>query len=127
MQPANYCDMYPVTSYVLEVEGPTSCSDIIQSPSNDTLSVNNLLDNQAYSFIVVVSNSVGNVSTGKRIICESLISYIYYCSMSLLVLMYVLLQILLMCRPLKHYHHKKIRAFYCNVISWLAQMLEDVW
>ena len=76
MQPANYCKRYPVTSYVLEVEGPTSPLDMIQSPSNDTLSVNNLLDNEAYSFIVVVSNSVDNVSTGKRIICESLISYV---------------------------------------------------
>ena len=65
--------MYPVTNYVLKVEGPTSHSDIIQSPSNSTMAVNNLLDNQAYLFSVVVSNGVGNVSTANRTICESLI------------------------------------------------------
>jgi hypothetical protein len=77
MQPANYCDMYPVEGYVLEVVGPTSHSDAIQSSSNDTLSVDDLLDNQAYSFSVVVSNSVGNASTGNTSICESIILYTY--------------------------------------------------
>ena len=88
VQPANYCEMYLVDDYVLEVRGPTSHSDVIQSPSNDTLSVNNLLDNKNYSFSVVVSNSVGNVSTDNRTICESLISCTCMTLYSLLILMY---------------------------------------
>lgn len=86
VQPANYCEMYPATGYALEVEGPISHSDISQPPSNGALSVNNLLDNEAYSFKVVVSNSVGNVSTGYITICESLIIVSTY--MTLLMLMY---------------------------------------
>lgn len=73
VQPANYCEMYPATGYVLEVEGPTSHSDVTQSLSNGTLAIKNLLGNEAYSFSVVVSNSVGNISTGNRTICESLV------------------------------------------------------
>ena len=48
VQPATYCEMYPVTVYALEVEGPTSHSVAVQLPSNSALAVNNLLDNQAY-------------------------------------------------------------------------------
>ena len=76
MQSASFCEMYPVDGYVLEVVGPTlhQTANIMQSSSNGTLSVNSLLDNQAYSFSVVVSNSVGNASTGNTTICESIIS-----------------------------------------------------
>ena len=75
MQSASYCEMYPVDGYVLEVVDPTlhRIANIKQSTSNGTLSVNSLLDNQAYSFSVVVSNSVGNASTGNITICESII------------------------------------------------------
>ena len=75
MQSASYCEMYPVDGYVLEVVGPTlhRTANIMQSLSNGTLSVNGLLDNQAYSFSIIVSNSVGNASTGNRTICESMI------------------------------------------------------
>ena len=81
IQPANYCEMYPVDGYMLEVEGPTSHSSVMQSPSTDTLTVNNLLDDQVYSFSVVVSNTVGNISTGNRNICKSLILCAYYDSL----------------------------------------------
>ena len=87
MQSASYCEMYPVDGYVLEVVGPTlhRIASTMQSLSNGTLSVNSLLDNQAYSFSVVVSNSVGNSSTGNRTICESIVSCIYYDSLLVLI------------------------------------------
>ena len=74
VQPANYCEMYPVIGYELQVEGsaPHSSADVIKTLSNDTLFINNLPDNKAYSFSVVVWNSVGNVSTAGRTICELL-------------------------------------------------------
>ena len=80
--------MYPATGYVLEVEGPTLHSDVTQSSSNGTLVVKNFLGNEAYSFRVVVSNSVGNVSTDNITICESLIIVSMYNYVTLLTLMY---------------------------------------
>ena len=74
-QPANYCEMYPVTGYTLEVEGPTShlANTWRQSPNSNLkleLTVKSLKANQAYVFRVVASNSVGNVSTESKIICK---------------------------------------------------------
>ena len=41
------------------------------STSRSPISVDNLLDNHKYTFSIIVSNAVGNVSTNKTEICES--------------------------------------------------------
>ena len=58
-----------MTDYVLEVEGPTPSSMSIIIPGSSNI-VDNLLENEMYSFHVIVSNSVGNVSTIRTTICE---------------------------------------------------------
>ena len=68
IQPANFCEAYPVSGYVLEVEGPTTASKLIVS--GNVISVDNLMENEVYSFHIIVSNIVGNVSTNRTIISE---------------------------------------------------------
>ena len=58
-----------MSGYVLEVEGPTTPSK--STVSGNVISVDNLLENEVYSFHIIVSNAVGNVSTNRTIICES--------------------------------------------------------
>ena len=58
-----------MSGYVLEVEGPTTSSKSIVS--GNVISVDNLMENEVYSFHIIVSNVVGNVSTNRTIICES--------------------------------------------------------
>ena len=80
-QPADYCDSYPVTSYQLQVDGPTSHSSSISKPSRSFTMVDKLLENYVYMFNITVSNAVGNVSTNSIEICKSLnsIECLWYC------------------------------------------------
>ena len=69
-QSAGYCESYPVTNYTLEfTEGPVPDSLMITSTQN-TVTAQNLLDNEVYKVKVVVTNSMGNVSTSQEIICK---------------------------------------------------------
>ena len=71
LQPANFCDNYPITNYTLEVQGPTTHTQVIQPPSKSFNPVNNLLDNQMYMYRIIVSNAVGDVPTKHNKICKS--------------------------------------------------------
>ena len=57
-------------NYSLEVQGPSSdmfCQSV--SPGVENI-IHNLTENSNYSFIVLVNNSVGVVSTNSKYICE---------------------------------------------------------
>ena len=59
-----------MTAYMLLVEGTTNFDNSVTSTNNTVISVNNLPANDVYTFHLIVSNEVGNVSTSKRMICE---------------------------------------------------------
>ena len=69
MQPATYCEDYPVTNYTLEC---VSDSMKIQFTSEETVVVaTNLSENALYQCTLYALNSVGNVSTGyTKDICK---------------------------------------------------------
>ena len=71
LQPADFCESYPVTGYMLLVEGSTDFAKSATSTSNTVISVNNLPANDVYTFHLVVYNDVGNISTKNRTLCES--------------------------------------------------------
>ena len=59
-----------MTGYTLEfTEGPVPDSLTITSTQN-SVTAHNLLENEMYKVKVVVTNSVGNVSTSQEIICK---------------------------------------------------------
>ena len=74
MQPASYCDDYPVTNYSLEVtevrvgEDP---SGMIFTSMENPIKAENLSDDAIYVFRLSATNSVGTVSTNlSQEICE---------------------------------------------------------
>ena len=59
-----------MTGYTLEfTKGPVPDSLMITSTQN-SVTAHNLLDNEVYKVKVVVTNSVGNVSTSQEVICK---------------------------------------------------------
>ena len=80
LQPANYCEQYPVVNYTLEVESLESPAQpqTLQFPAEWTespLTVDNLEEDVIYSFRVIAHNSVGNVSSKAIEVCEFANSY----------------------------------------------------
>lgn len=71
MQPASECEQYPVTYYTLEIGGPLP-ETTMQSYIGENLTAMNstILENAEYNFTIVVSNSIGNVSTKSRTFCK---------------------------------------------------------
>ena len=74
MQPANYCEDYPVTNYTMEVGGVVTISeslDEVQFMSvENSITADNLSENAVYFYRIHASNSVGTVSTNSTDICE---------------------------------------------------------
>ena len=74
MQPANYCEEYPVVNYTLVVNGSFN-DEVVRSISTgraDNITLNgNLSENADYSFKILVANTVGVVSTIDRHFCKS--------------------------------------------------------
>ena len=66
----DYCESYPVTTYQLQIDGPTSNLPIISMSSRNFITVDNLMDNYMYLFSISVSNNVGTVSTNYTKICK---------------------------------------------------------
>ena len=70
IQQADYCEQYPVLNYTLEVEAPSSEILSVSTADDLSITINNLTDDRYYSFKVVVSNSIGTVSTHDTAFCE---------------------------------------------------------
>ena len=73
MQPADYCEDYPVTIYTLEIEMISSK----QSEGNFIVATN-LSENEVYTYRLGASNSVGTVwTTNSVLICKPGLSIIF--------------------------------------------------
>ena len=74
MQPASYCEEYPVINYTLVVNGSFN-DEVVRSISAvhaDNITLNgNLSENAYYSFKISVANTVGIFSTTDRQFCKS--------------------------------------------------------
>ena len=74
MQPASYCDDYPVTNYsleVTEVRVGEDTSGIIFTSLENSIKAENLSDDAIYVFRLSAINSVGTVSTNlSQEICK---------------------------------------------------------
>ena len=68
-QPADYCEQYPVLNYVLEVEVETTFETVLVA-DNLSITIDNLCEDIYDFFKVVVSNSIGNVSTNSTEFCK---------------------------------------------------------
>ena len=70
-QPADYCEQYPVLNYVLEVENTFEIVLLsLTMADNLSVTIDNLSEDIYYSFKVVVSNSIGNISTNRTGFCR---------------------------------------------------------
>ena len=74
MQPAEYCERYPILNYSLEIYASPSDSQVLiatqDKPWNIDVTRGNLSENTAYSFRILVSNSVGLVASNRTHFCE---------------------------------------------------------
>ena len=63
LQPATFCEDYPVTNYTLELTGVQVASSEMKFTSMDNVIVaTNLSENAVYIYQLSVTNSVGTVS-----------------------------------------------------------------
>ena len=70
-QPADYCEQYPVLNYALEVENTFETVLLsLTMADNLSITIDNLFEDIYYSFKVVVSNSIGNISTNRTGFCK---------------------------------------------------------
>ena len=73
VQPADYCEAYPVDNYTLVVRDSLS-DETVESMSathaDNFTFTGNLSDNTDYSFKILVANSVGIVSTNDTHFCK---------------------------------------------------------
>ena len=70
-QPSDYCEQYPVLNYVLEVENTFETVLLsLTMADNLSITIDNLTEDIYYSFKVVVSNSIGNISTNRTGFCK---------------------------------------------------------
>ena len=75
MQPAEYCEWYPILNYSLETyslssEVVISAQDKAALFAENIIISGNLLENAAYSFRIFVSNSVGTVASNITHFCK---------------------------------------------------------
>jgi hypothetical protein len=74
MQPAEYCERYPgpVLNYSLEISSSDSPVLIAtqDQPWNIEIQGGNLSENTAYSFRILISNSVGIVASSTTHFCK---------------------------------------------------------
>ena len=74
MQPASYCEKYPIMNYTLVVNSSLN-DEVVRSMSAvhaDNFMLNEILsENADYSFKISVANTVGIVSTVNRHFCKS--------------------------------------------------------
>ena len=75
MQPAEFCESYPVLNYSLEIYA--SPSEVLISAQNRATFIaeniiisGNLSENAAYSFRIFVSNFVGTVASNRTHFCK---------------------------------------------------------
>ena len=77
LQIATYCDMYPVTNYMMELKWLSSESDMqslkFRSTTNHIIA-DDLLENEIYRFQMTAWNSVGSVSSDAITVCKLAIS-----------------------------------------------------
>ena len=73
--PADFCELYPVHNYLLEIYDLPS--EVLISAQNratfiaENIVINgNLSENAAYSFRIFVSNSVGTVASNRTHFCK---------------------------------------------------------
>ena len=70
----DYCDQFPPLNYTLELRGPLPDMTVKSLPVVPTLgehfTVENISNDSAFSFTILVSNIVGGVSTKSRAFCE---------------------------------------------------------
>ena len=74
MQPAEYCEGYPILNYSLEIYASPSDSQVLIATQDKPWTIDvtrgNLSENTAYSFRILVSNSVGVVASSRIHFCE---------------------------------------------------------
>ena len=73
MQPAEYCEGYPILNYTLEIYASPSDSQVLIATQNKPWTIDisgNLSENTAYSFRILVSNSVGVVASNRTHFCK---------------------------------------------------------
>jgi hypothetical protein len=74
MQPAGYCEQYPVLNYSLEIlSSSSSDSPVLIATQDQPWNIDirgNLSENTAYSFRILVSNSVGVVASSTTHFCK---------------------------------------------------------
>ena len=74
MQPAEYCEEYPTLNYSLEIYASPSDSQVLIATQDRPWTIDvtrgNLSENTAYSFRILISNSVGVVGSSRTHFCE---------------------------------------------------------
>ena len=86
LQPAKYCEDFPVDNYTLEVVGVASGGspqvEWLSSQSTENgLIADNLAEDSLYIFKVHAQNSVGRVSTKGIEICKFFLEQVHLCSL----------------------------------------------
>lgn len=69
-QPVSYCEQYPISNYSLDIQGPLPETTMQSFVVENFTAMNTILENAVYNFTIVVSNSVGNISTKSRTFCK---------------------------------------------------------
>lgn len=69
-QPASYCQEYPVDNYTFIIIGQSHDSEMSDTAFNNSIIVNDLVEDSIYKFRIEALNSIGSKSSNEKTVCK---------------------------------------------------------